>query len=168
MRRLWLLLPLLAGCGWMWDQPKVKAFRESPLPVETAEERVALGEVVGPARTGLLEGGGFADLPFVPTQEELVRGKVLYQSYCAVCHGEKGLGDGRVIPLGMPRPRSFQDPALQGVPAGYFYFAATNGFGRMLSYASRIPWRERWLVAAYIKACVQGTCPEEVVRATVY
>ncbi|MGQ9511431.1 MAG: c-type cytochrome [Thermaceae bacterium] len=168
MHRLWFLLPLLAGCGWMWDQPKVKAFGESPIHVEAAEGQVALGELTGPARTGLSEDGGFADLPFAPTREELIRGKVVYQTLCAICHGETGLGDGRVVPLGMPQPRSFQDPALLGMPPGYFYFAATNGFGRMFSYASRIPWRERWLVAAYIKTCIQGECPKEVADAKVY
>ncbi len=52
---------------------------------------------------------------------------------------------------------------------GYFYFAATNGFGRMLSYKSRIPERERWLIARYIKQCLLlEACPPEVVNAEVY
>jgi hypothetical protein len=28
----------------------------------------------------------------------------------------------------------------------------TNGFGRMYSYASRIPVEDRWAIAAYVKA----------------
>ncbi|RTH23975.1 cytochrome C oxidase Cbb3, partial [Thermus scotoductus] len=43
-RWLLLLLPLLSACGWMWDQPKVKVFREAPLQVQVAPERVRFGE----------------------------------------------------------------------------------------------------------------------------
>jgi mono/diheme cytochrome c family protein len=163
-----LLLPLLSACGWMWDQPKVKAFRDSPLPVAEAEERVRFGDNLDlVARTGLRPEGGFAESPYAFTEADLLRGKVLYQSFCAICHGAKGEGDGRVIPLGMPKPRSFQ--AVRDQPEGYFYFAATNGFGRMLSYKSRIPERERWLIARYIKQCLLlEACPPEVVNAEVY
>jgi mono/diheme cytochrome c family protein len=163
-----LLLPLLSACGWMWDQPKVKAFRDSPLPVAVAEERVRFGDNLDlVARTGLRPEGGFAESTYAFTEAELLRGKVLYRSFCAICHGLNGEGDGRVIPLGMPKPRSFQ--AVRDQPEGYFYFAATNGFGRMLSYKSRIPERERWLIARYIKQCLLlEACPLEVVNAEVY
>jgi mono/diheme cytochrome c family protein len=163
-----LLLPLLSACGWMWDQPKVKAFRDSPLPVAVAEERVRFGDNLDlVARTGLRPEGGFAESPYAFTEAELLRGKVLYQSFCAICHGAKGEGDGRVVPLGMPKPRPFQ--VVRDQPEGYFYFAATNGFGRMLSYKSRIPERERWLIARYIKQCLLlEACPLEVVNAEVY
>lgn len=152
----------------MWDQPKVKAFRDSPLPVAVAEERVRFGDNLDlVARTGLRPEGGFAESPYAFADAELLRGKVLYQSFCAICHGAKGEGDGRVIPLGMPKPRSFQ--AVRDQPEGYFYFAATNGFGRMLSYKSRIPERERWLIARYIKRCLLlEACPPEVVNAEVH
>jgi mono/diheme cytochrome c family protein len=163
-----LLLPLLSACGWMWDQPKVKAFRDSPLPVAVAEERVRFGDNLDlVARTGLRPEGGFAESTYAFTEADLLRGKVLYRSFCAICHGLNGEGDGRVIPLGMPKPRSFQ--AVRDQPEGYFYFAATNGFGRMLSYKSRIPERERWLIARYIKQCLLlEACPLEVVNAEVY
>jgi len=163
-----LLLPLLSACGWMWDQPKVKAFRDSPLPVAVAEERVRFGDNLDlVARTGLRPEGGFAESTYAFTEADLLRGKVLYRSFCAICHGLNGEGDGRVIPLGMPKPRSFQ--AVRDQPEGYFYFAATNGFGRMLSYKSRIPERERWLIARYIKQCLLlEACPLEVVNAEVH
>jgi mono/diheme cytochrome c family protein len=163
-----LLLPLLSACGWMWDQPKVKAFRDSPMPVAVAEERVRFGDNLDlVARTGLRPEGGFAESTYAFTEADLLRGKVLYRSFCAICHGLNGEGDGRVIPLGMPKPRSFQ--AVRDQPEGYFYFAATNGFGRMLSYKSRIPERERWLIARYIKQCLLlEACPLEVVNAEVY
>jgi mono/diheme cytochrome c family protein len=151
----------------MWDQPKVGPFRETPLEVMVPEERVRFGDNLDLlARTGLRPEGGFAESPYAFTDAELLRGKVLYQSFCAICHGAKGEGDGRVVPLGMPKPRPFQ--AVRDQPEGYFYFA-TNGFGRMLSYRSRILERERWLIAHYIKRCLlEEACPLEVVNAEVH
>jgi hypothetical protein len=164
------LLFLLSACGWMWDQPKVKAFREAPVEVALPEERIRFGDNLDlTARTGLKPEGGFAESPYLFAEGELLRGKTLYRSFCAICHGLTGEGDGRVIPLGMPKPRSFLDPAVRAQPEGYFYFAATNGFGRMLSYKGRIPERERWLIARYIKRClVEEACPLEVTNAEVY
>ncbi len=154
----------------MWDQPKAKPYRETPLAIRSSEERVALGENLSPAaKTGLRPEGGFVENPYAFGEGDLLRGRVLYESFCAVCHGAKGEGDGRVIPLGMPKPRSFLDPAVRAQPEGYFYFAATNGFGRMLPYKGRIPEKERWLIARYIKACLQeAACPKEVLDAEVH
>ncbi len=154
----------------MWDQPKVKPFREAPVAPSLPAERIAFGQNLNPeVRLGLKPEGGFAENPFSFAEEELLRGRVLYGSFCAICHGVQGRGDGRVIPLGMPKPRSFHDPAVRGQPEGYFYFAATNGFGRMLSYRGQIPLRERWLIAHYIKRCLLlEVCPWEVMHAEVY
>jgi hypothetical protein len=38
------------------------------------------------------------------------------------------------------------------VPVGHFVDVMTNGFGVMPSYANQVPVRDRWLIAAYIKA----------------
>lgn len=35
--------------------------------------------------------------PYEPTQAVLARAKVVYDKQCAICHGEKGLGDGKLI-----------------------------------------------------------------------
>jgi mono/diheme cytochrome c family protein len=44
-----------------------------------------------------------------------VRGKILYASYCAVCHGETGAGDGfNSSNLGVPPPDLRQEVATRG------------------------------------------------------
>ena len=37
-------------------------------------------------------------------------------------------------------------------PSGHFVNVMTNGYGTMYSYASRIEPRDRWAIAAYIRA----------------
>ena len=58
--------------------------------------------VCGPASftaTALAEGDSDSDL--------VVRGEALYQKQCAICHGEKGDGQGTFAYLMNPRPRNF-------------------------------------------------------------
>lgn len=42
-----------------------------------------------------------------PTSDILNRGKIFYESNCASCHGEKGLGDGVAGVVMNPKPRNF-------------------------------------------------------------
>ena len=41
---------------------------------------------------------------------------------------------------------------LREEKVGYFYDVITNGFGAMQGYAEQIPPRDRWLIAAYVRA----------------
>ena len=38
------------------------------------------------------------------------------------------------------------------IAAGYFFDVITNGFGAMQGYAEQIPPRDRWMIAAYVRA----------------
>lgn len=42
-----------------------------------------------------------------PAAPEIGRGKVVFMTYCAVCHGEKGMGDGPAGAGLSPRPLNF-------------------------------------------------------------
>jgi hypothetical protein len=41
---------------------------------------------------------------------------------------------------------------LRKQPLGHFFEVITHGHGVMYSYASRVPPRDRWAIAAYIRA----------------
>ncbi|MGI8469298.1 MAG: c-type cytochrome, partial [Pyrinomonadaceae bacterium] len=41
---------------------------------------------------------------------------------------------------------------LRNAPLGHFYDVITNGFGGMASYANQVEPRDRWAIAAYIRA----------------
>lgn len=181
MRRFALFLAacalLLSACGRnMYEQPKVKVFEALPYAPETSamlplpEGTVSRnrGAVDPSFYSGQGAGGGMAtELPFPVTVEVLERGQERFNIYCAPCHGYDGYGLGVIVQRGMPQPRSFHDPAVRSQPVGYFYNAATNGFGRMFSYASRVPPEDRWAISAYIKALQlsQFASPEDVPQA---
>jgi mono/diheme cytochrome c family protein len=98
------------------------------------------------------EGNLLADIPLEVTQNLLERGQGRYNIYCAPCHNYTGDGQGVIVQKGMPQPASFHEQRLRDQNIGYFYFVATNGFGRMFSYASRITPEDRWAIAAYVRA----------------
>jgi len=152
---------IMTGCTMtMKDQPRVDPYEPAPF---FADERSALLPVedtvpYGMARTdealytGQVDGGYVEVYPFPITKEGLEYGRQRYDIYCAPCHGFTGEGDGMVVQRGFRQPPSFHQDRLREAPPGYFYYAITNGFGTMPSYANRIPVRDRWLIIAYIKA----------------
>ncbi len=86
------------------------------------------------------------------TQELLARGQGRYEIFCTPCHGFAGDGDGMVVQRGFPTPPSFHTDARLGMAPERILSAITNGFGRMLPMAERIPPADRWAIAAYVKA----------------
>lgn len=151
---------LLAACGRnMVDQPRLEALEASPffagggaqLPVEGTVRRDT-GAVDPVFYTGQGPNGLVTELPIELTVELLQRGQERYDIYCSVCHGYTGRGDGMIVSRGFPAPTSFHDQRLLDASVGYYFSAMTNGFGRMFSYASRIPPEDRWAIAGYIKA----------------
>jgi mono/diheme cytochrome c family protein len=164
---------LLAACGNnMADQPNLRAQQGSAFfadgsgarpPVEGTVSREVGG--IDPVFFTGQQGGALAtEPPFELTVELLQRGQQRYDIYCSVCHGYTGAGDGMVVTRGFPAPTSFHAERLRAQPVGYFFNAATNGFGRMYGYASRIPAEDRWAISAYVKALQlsQNGTPDDV------
>jgi hypothetical protein len=56
------------------------------------------------------------------------------------------------VQRGYRAPTSFHDARLQQAPPGYIFDVVTHGFGAMPDYATQIAVRDRWAIAAYIKA----------------
>lgn len=86
------------------------------------------------------------------TREVLVRGQERYEIFCTPCHGFAGDGDGMAVQRGFPAPPSFHARARRDLPPQYIVGVITNGLGRMLPMAERIPPADRWAIAAYVKA----------------
>jgi hypothetical protein len=82
----------------------------------------------------------------------LERGQDRFRIFCTPCHGELGDGRGMIVQRGFNPPPTFHSDLMRSKPVGHYFDVMTRGFGTMYSYASRIPARDRWAIAAYIRA----------------
>jgi mono/diheme cytochrome c family protein len=91
-----------------------------------------------------------ADLksPLEATAENSAAGKELYRIYCAVCHGNKGDGQGILMTrekfLGVP---SYAD---RDITPGSIYHVLMYGKNAMGSHAGQVNAEERWQVAQHV------------------
>jgi mono/diheme cytochrome c family protein len=168
MRTLQKISPLgllavltLGGCRQdMQDQPRFKPLAKSDF---YADLRSARPPVEGTVARGQLHedtyfytgkvGNNPGDyLPFPVSGDVLARGRERFNIYCAPCHSQLGDGNGMIVQRGFRAPPSYHTDRLRKAPLGYFFDVMTNGFGAMPDYASQISTRDRWNIAAYIRA----------------
>ncbi len=102
--------------------------------------------------------------PESPTTEALLRGKAVYSTFCAGCHGDKGEGDGLLFASGLYplRPRNLTDNTSDNLKDGEIFHSITLGFGSMGAHGSQIRIEDRWKVVLYIRglqADLRGISP---------
>jgi mono/diheme cytochrome c family protein len=97
--------------------------------------------------------------PLEVTDENLAAGAQLYTIYCAVCHGDKGDGNGILMQrekfLGIP---SYAAEGREITPGGV-YHVQMYGLNSMGSYASQTNELERWQITQHVmnlKAQLKG------------
>jgi mono/diheme cytochrome c family protein len=92
------------------------------------------------------------------TLRSIARGQELYRVYCIVCHGERGMGDGRVSHAG-PEQGPFGEvwsvTTASAKSDGYIYNVIRVGNGGRLGYRmpsyKRIPDMDRWHLVDYVR-----------------
>ena len=79
---------------------------------------------------------------------------------CAICHGEKGDGQGYLVQINkFPPPPSYLSEPLLSLAEGKRYHTLMYGKNMMGSYASQLNHRERWLVLSYVKSLQDASKP---------
>ena len=92
--------------------------------------------------------------PFPITEDGLTRGKELYETFCGICHGNDGGGNGWIYENGAypAAPRNFLEQAWVDTSAGVYYHAIMHGKNVMGAYKDKINYEERYQVISYIRA----------------
>ena len=154
---------LLGGCELrqaMYDQPKYEsheasdAFDNGLSSRQPVEGTIARGQLRLDSHLyeGKVNGELATTLPLELTEDLLKRGQQRYDIFCSPCHDRTGTGNGMIVKRGLKQPPSFHVMRLREAPIGYFFDVITNGFGAMYSYSSRVPIKDRWAIAAYVRA----------------
>ncbi|MCC7386542.1 MAG: cytochrome c [Deltaproteobacteria bacterium] len=88
-----------------------------------------------------------------PTKEALEKGKAVFTTNCAACHGETGAGDGPAGLVLNPRPRNFaKDPFKQGTKPEQVFKTITEGVpGTVMVGWPQLPEEDRWALAHYVR-----------------
>lgn len=154
-----------SGCRLdMHDAPRYDPLEPSALFEDGASARpeiegtIARGELVDeddPFYSGWAPDGEFVKgLPpgLELTAELLERGRERYEVFCTPCHGYTGRGNGMIVQRGFRPPPTFHNARNREEGLGRIYFVISNGYGVMYSYAHAIKPRDRWAIAAYIRA----------------
>ena len=84
-------------------------------------------------------------------EESVVRGKKIYRSRCAVCHGRKGLGDGPGGKALVPKPESLLTPLVLNQTDGEIYWKISNGRNDMIKWDPILSEQQRWDLVNYIR-----------------
>ena len=142
--------------GWfatMRHQPSIKPYAR-PIPPVPGTVPVTGAEPAVDLRT--------ADRlvnPRTRTSESINRGRFVYETYCLVCHGESGRGDGPISSAaGGPffGVRSLVTDTVSRRSDGYFYSVIVNaqamGRGLMPTYGDKVRGNDRWDLVNYVRA----------------
>jgi mono/diheme cytochrome c family protein len=111
-----------------------------------------------PETMSLEDAGKTLKNPLQRTDLVLARGKNRFETYCLVCHGPSGLGDGTIVPK-FPRPPSLQSDKIRNYADGNIYHVITRGQNLMPAYAAQISQEDRWAIIHYIRALQKAQKP---------
>ena len=144
----------------MHDQPKYTAYKPSDFFADRRSARPLVEGTVAQGHlnedellyTGRVGGQPATQFPFAIDTAVMRRGRERYDIFCSPCHGLTGAGDGMVVQRGYRRPPTFHVERLRQAPPGHLYDVMTSGFGALPDYAAQIPVRDRWAIAAYMRA----------------
>ncbi len=88
--------------------------------------------------------------PIPKAPASLARGKQIYDTNCASCHGEKGKGDGSAGKALTPKPADLATMAPQHSP-GDLAWKVENGRGPMPAFKGTLSQNDIWDVVNYIQ-----------------
>ena len=152
---------LSTGCRYdMQNTPKSIPLRDSMFFTDGSSARPLVQDTVARGTlqddeafyTGKVNGKEVDTLPFPLTKDVLDRGQQRFNIYCTPCHDMEGTGNGMIVRRGYKQPPSYHIDRLRDAPIGHFYDVMTNGFGAMPDYRAQVMPRDRWAIAAYIRA----------------
>ena len=83
------------------------------------------------------------------------KGKTLYLQLCAICHGDKGKGDGLASAALNPKPANFLSEKFQNQSDGAVFWKLTEGKAPMASYKESLSVSQRWQIVSYLKSLKQ-------------
>ena len=139
----------------MKDQPSVKT-QETTVELPAESVPADGGELDGPANLpelvrARLKAGDQLSNPLAAEDQDDGRAAEMYDTYCRVCHGVAGAGDGSVGLKYIPQPMDLTLPYVQQQTDGQLYYTITHGGVIMPSYRFAMSQEDRWRIVQYLR-----------------
>jgi mono/diheme cytochrome c family protein len=144
----------------MRDQPAVRPFEmrlaapEGSVPITGVMDSL---DIYSPAGLRIVDG---MHNPIARDSISVHRGDKIFHTYCAVCHGVQGHGDGTVAgPKGLGYAPDLTLDVTKQRSDGYIFAIIRHGRGVMPRYGDKIrDPNDRWNVVNYVRT-LQGATP---------
>ena len=138
----------------MWTGPAVMPQAEArPLPAGSIAIDAPRIMNRREARLGLTN-------PLEATAAVVAEGEALYTTYCALCHGAAGTGDGELASFYRRMPDLTASHVLN-YPEGFVYAIIREGGRNMPRLGDALSVRERWAVVRYLGTLGASDPPTE-------
>lgn len=149
-----------ASCGpRMRTQPSIQ-------PYERAMPQMPTGTV--PTRGDLsaftLEQSRLTDNPLPLSEKNLRNGRIYYNYYCVMCHGEDGRGNGPVGQGFVPKPTDLTTSGIAQLNAGQVYLRMLTGTGHEPVMDQTMLRDHRWPLVMYVQQLSKRVPEERSVR----
>jgi mono/diheme cytochrome c family protein len=102
--------------------------------------------------------------PWVPNEKMVAHGASVYKTNCAMCHGEKGAGDGIAGGSLNPKPRNLiEGKWKQGGTSLALFATLQNGIpgGSMQGYKDALPAKDRWALVQFTRSITGANWPDD-------
>jgi mono/diheme cytochrome c family protein len=132
---------------WSHDMARGRAVAPQTMMLAPPPNTLAVGRQPVMDR---IEADGRLTNPVAASPEVLKQGRALFETYCAVCHGADGRGQGPVGKYfsGIP---NLSATAIQTYSDGLIYSIIREGGFSMPGYAETLSPRERWALVHMIR-----------------
>jgi len=90
--------------------------------------------------------------PLKGNTASIAEGKKVYKRLCAICHGDKGKGDGVAGMSLNPKPANFQTDLFAKQSDGAIHWKLDEGRAPMASYKDILTEDEKWQVINYLRS----------------
>jgi mono/diheme cytochrome c family protein len=94
--------------------------------------------------------------PLAAVATDIEQGAKLYSTYCSVCHGTHGRGDGPVAFMLRTPPADLTSHRVALMKNGSIYGTIRNGTQIMPSYGDALTPSERWRVVLFVRDLQQN------------
>lgn len=108
--------------------------------------------------------------PWVANADMVKHGKKVYQTNCALCHGNTGLGDGAAGQALNPKPRNLvTGPWKKGGGFIGWHEGVTNGLpGTSMAAFGHLKQVDRWAIVQFIDSITEAKVKEDPAKVAEY